>query len=493
MWLAVILFFIFLATYVIQQVKKPLNFPPGPYWLPFVGNLPQLKKLSKSLGGQHLALSHLAKEYDTNVLGLKLGNDYVVTVFTYPLIRDVLISEEFEGRPDNFFLRLRCMGKKRGITCTEGEEWNTLRNFVNRHLRSLGFGKKPMEKMIQAEICEILAILKKDGSDIQVDKFLAPCVLSVIWTLITGEKISRENNQLDELLDLFNLRSKAFDMTGGTLTQYPWLRHFLPDWSGFNLIKSVNASLKNLFMKYIQEHKDGWFDGRSEDLIYRYITEMKTNTETSKYFTDDHLVMVCVDLFIGGAQTTSRTLGFAFLMMIMFPEVQKKVQEQIDKHFDKDSPIQYSDRYKLPYVEAVLLETIRYRYVVPIGGPRRVTKDTTLNGYYLPKNTTVLISFYSINNDPEYWQNPESFNPERFLDEKGSLLPDEKLIPFALGRRRCVGEVLAKNCIFLLFVEILRRYNVSLAPGSKPPTGKPLPGITLSPESYRVKFTERLL
>lgn len=120
-----------------------------------------------------------------------------------------------------------------------------------------------------------------------------------------------------------------------------------------------------------------------------------------------------------------------------------------------------------------------------------------------------MISFYSINNDPEYWKNPQSFIPERFLDENGSLQPNEKLLPFALGlkffivkffiylaflgRRRCVGEILAKNCIFLLFVEILRRYNVSLAPGSEPPTGKPLPGITLSPESYRVKFTERSL
>lgn len=86
----------------------------GPFWLPLVGNLPQLKKLSKTLGGQYLALSQLANEYNTNVLGLKLGNEYVVTVFSYPLVRDVLISEEFEGRPDNFFLRLRCMGKKRG-------------------------------------------------------------------------------------------------------------------------------------------------------------------------------------------------------------------------------------------------------------------------------------------------------------------------------------------------------------------------------------------
>ena len=83
-------------------------------WLPFIGNLHELKKLSKFLGGQHHALQELAHKYNTNVLGLKLGSEYIVTVFTYPLIREVLTSEEYQGRPDNFFLRLRCMGKRNG-------------------------------------------------------------------------------------------------------------------------------------------------------------------------------------------------------------------------------------------------------------------------------------------------------------------------------------------------------------------------------------------
>lgn len=87
----------------------------GPSWLPFVGNLPQLRKLSRALGGQHLALVELARQYKTNVLGLKLGKDYVVVVFSYPLIRTVLLGEEYDGRPDNFFIRLRTMGTRKGM------------------------------------------------------------------------------------------------------------------------------------------------------------------------------------------------------------------------------------------------------------------------------------------------------------------------------------------------------------------------------------------
>lgn len=81
-----------------------------------MGNLPELRKLSKRLGGQHLALLELAKMYKTNVLGLKLGNDLVITVFSYATVKHVLTSEEYEGRPDNFFIRLRSMGTRKGMS-----------------------------------------------------------------------------------------------------------------------------------------------------------------------------------------------------------------------------------------------------------------------------------------------------------------------------------------------------------------------------------------
>lgn len=79
-----------------------------------MGNLPLLKRLSKRDGGQYIALYNLAKEYNTNVLGLKLGSNYVVTVFSYPVVKSVLTSEEYDGRPNSFFIRLRCMGIIRG-------------------------------------------------------------------------------------------------------------------------------------------------------------------------------------------------------------------------------------------------------------------------------------------------------------------------------------------------------------------------------------------
>lgn len=87
----------------------------GPKWYPIVGNLPELKKLSKALGGQYLAFTELSKIYNTNVVGLKLGKELVTVVLSYPLVKEVLTKEEYEGRPKNFFIRLRSMGTNKGI------------------------------------------------------------------------------------------------------------------------------------------------------------------------------------------------------------------------------------------------------------------------------------------------------------------------------------------------------------------------------------------
>lgn len=113
-------FFVILVEHVSYQQcivvvnLKSLEPPTGPTWWPVIGNTSLLRNLSRKLKGQHLALSQLAHDYDTSVLGLKLGRDLVVVVFTAPLVREILSREDFLGRPDTFFIRLRSFGKRQG-------------------------------------------------------------------------------------------------------------------------------------------------------------------------------------------------------------------------------------------------------------------------------------------------------------------------------------------------------------------------------------------
>ncbi|VEN49099.1 unnamed protein product [Callosobruchus maculatus] len=487
----IVLFITLLLGYIIRIYGRPPGYPPGPTWAPIVGNLPQLRKLAKKLGGQHLALWKLAQEYNTQVLGLKLGGDYVITVFSYEVVKQVLLGEEFDGRPNNFFIKLRCMGSRRGVTCTDGPIWKAQRNFVTTHLKDLGFGKNRMELMMKEEVVEILEVIRENSKNVQIGKLLAPSIINILWAFTSGTRIRRDDPQLNKLLDLLEKRTKAFDMSGGTLSQHPWLRYIAPEKTGYNLIQRINADFKNLLMGTIKEHYKNWVNGKDEDLIYAYINEIKATNGNKGIFTDEQLLLVCLDIFLAGAQTTGSTLDFMFLVMILYPDIQKKVHSCIDAAFRKDESITYQDRHRVPFIEAFILEIERYYAVVPINGPRRVLKDTILEGYHIPKETTVLISLHSVHFDKEYWKDPEVFRPERFLNDDGKIFNHERVINFGLGRRRCLGEILAKYSIFLIFVEVMRKYTICLWPGTKQPTGIPIHGITLLPEMYRAQFTPR--
>lgn len=175
----------------------------------------------------------------------------------------------------------------------------------------------------------------------------------------------------------------------------------------------------------------------------------------------------------------------------------------------------------------MLLEIQRMYAVVPVAGPRATYSDTLLDGFVIPKvsitkilptciikncflqNTTVLYSIYSVHMDKEYWGDPNIFRPERFLNADGKIEHEERILTFGygmsfhlsafciyrlfylIGKRRCIGEILAKSCLFIFFTEILRKYSITLASDSPQPKGIPVPGITLTTEEYTVQFTER--
>ncbi|KAF5300933.1 hypothetical protein FQR65_LT19304 [Abscondita terminalis] len=480
----------FLVTLIICSVKKPDNFPPGPRWLPIVGCVPYLKKTAKAIrAGQHIVLEELSKQWNTNVLGLKLGEQLVVSVSTYPIIKDVFENEAFDARPDNFFGRLRQIGSGPGITCAEGDFWIEQKKFITKHLRKVGLGKSLMEHKIGEELYDVLHEIDADNLNVQVGKLLQPAVINLIWSLIAGHRITKDDPKYLTLINLIDKRGDAFDMAGGTLSNYPWLRFIAPEKVGYNLIKTMNFKMKNFIMESIIEHHSTWTEGSDSDLMYSFISRMKRKDGES--FTDDQLLMVSVDLFVAGAHSTSGTLDFALLMMLLHPDVQRKVQNELGAHFPDNHNYQYSDRHRLPYTQAVLSEVERFCHVLPIAGSRRATKNTRIEQYSIPKGTTVLINLYSVFMSKDIWGDPDNFRPDRFLNEKGKLMLLEEFIPFSTGRRRCLGEPLARTFIFIFFVELLKRYRIEPLDKNNLPTRLPRVGIVSLPQPYSATFLPR--
>ncbi|KAK6629193.1 hypothetical protein RUM43_003010 [Polyplax serrata] len=460
----------------------------GPKWWPFLGNGFILRELSKNLKGQHLALSKLGKDFNTSVLGLKLGRDLVVVGLSAEVIRAILTRDVFTGRPLSFFMKLRCFGKRQGITSTDGYIWKEQRAFTFRHLKQIGFGKETMDVMIMDEVKALIDALKSEKITENINEKTSLSVLNVLWALVTGKRLKKADDRLKRLLKLLSCRARAFDMAGGTLNQMPWLRYIAPQKTGYSLLQEVNSELRCFLMETIENYKKETND--RDTLIGAFLHEQK-NQRNSSNFTDEQLIVILLDLFLGGAQTTSQTLNFAFLLMIRNPEVQEKVHRHIVDTIGRDNLPTVEDKSKLAYVDAVLLEVMRMYCVVPIIGPRRSLENTVLNGYFIPKNTTMLLNINAAHYDETHFSEPFKFKPERFLSSNGQLINQEGVFAFGLGKRRCLGEALARSCLFLIFSGIMQNFEITKLPNEPDPSLEPLGGITIAPKSYKAHFRWR--
>lgn len=382
-----------------------------------------------------------------------------------------------------------------GITCTDGEFWAEQRNFVTKHLRRAGYGRERMEDQIQNELNELISIIDKYGDQpVWPGTFLPPSVINVLWTITAGEQISRSDERLNRLLELMQQRSKAFDMSGGILNTMPFLRYIAPEKTNFNLINRFNQELHDFFMASIKEHKLEYSEERSaDDLVFAYLKEMKMHEGCPSNFTDLQLIMIMLDIFIAGSQTTSITLDMALRTMALNPEIQARVHQDIDAVLGDAQLPTLKDKSQLSYVEAVLLEVQRMYTITPITGPRRVLYDTKLGGYDIPKNTTVLIGLQSVHMDKVYWGDPETFRPNRFLGDDNKVCNTERFMSFGQGKRKCLGEALARGCLFTFFVGIMQKFRVEIPENSncKPTADGFLPGIIISPKPYEVLLRRR--
>ncbi|KAH8268819.1 hypothetical protein KR018_010471 [Drosophila ironensis] len=483
---------------LVRSVRRPKNFPPGPRFLPWLGNTLQFRKEARALGGQHILFERWSELYQSKLLGLKLGQEYVVVVLGHEMVREVQLQEVFEGRPDNFFLRLRTMGTRKGITCTDGKLWYEHRNFAMKQMRHVGYGRCQMEQHIEREAEELMAQLGRTQEQaIEPVTWLAQSVLNVLWCLIAGKRIvSEEDSTLHRLLDLMNRRSKLFDICGGLLAQFPWLRHLAPDRTGYNLIRQLNAELYGFFMDTIEEHRRQLEKNaapKEGDLIYAYLQEMENAGDESSSFNETQLVMTILDFFIAGSQTTSNTINLALMVLAMRADVQAKLFAEVSANMASDATDAFphlSRRESFDYMDAFIMEVQRFFHITPITGPRRALWPTKLGGYDIPKNATILIGLRSVHLDSKHWGDPLEFRPERFISAEGKCFKDEYFMPFGMGRRRCLGDALARACIFSFLVRIVQNFRLVL-PAGETPSMVLLPGITLTPKPYKVQFVKR--
>ncbi|XP_025759000.1 cytochrome P450 2J2 [Oreochromis niloticus] len=263
----------------------------------------------------------------------------------------------------------------------------------------------------------------------------------------------------------------------------PWLMRWLPGshQKTFTLIKKIAEFVETR----IKEHLENFDPSSPRDYIDSFLIEMGEKEDKDSGFYLENLKACTMDLFGAGTETTTTTLHWGLLYMIHYPDIQKKVQAEIDAVVGSSRQPSTSDRENMPFTDAVIHEIQRMGNIIPLNVVHMANKNTTLEKYSIPKGTKILAPLHSVLHDESMWETPHSFNPQHFLDQDGKFRKREAFLPFSAGKRVCLGEQLARMELFLFFTSLLQRFSLSAPAGEKPSLDFIL-GATLSPKPYRL-------
>ncbi|XP_077972267.1 vitamin D 25-hydroxylase-like [Styela clava] len=254
---------------------------------------------------------------------------------------------------------------------------------------------------------------------------------------------------------------------------------------------SVTVSF-GYFADIITEHEANFNANDIRDFIDAFLWEMKERGGDDPVFNKQELVQYIRDLIDGGTGTTASTLCWSLLCFAKYPKHQEKIYEEIAATIGESGIPSIEHQSDMPYTCAFIQEIMRHRTVLPMGVLHKTTEDAVLNGYAIPKNTPILPNMWSVHYDPEYFENPREFRPERFINRDGKFIKSSHVIPFSLGSRHCLGEHLAKMELFIFLTAIVQKLEILPDPKQTPPSffGGHINLIYEAPE-FQAIFLER--
>ncbi|CAO2626560.1 Cytochrome P450 2B10 [Lemmus lemmus] len=405
-------------------------------------------------------------------------------------IREALVdqADAFSGRGTVAVLEPIVQGY--GVIFGNGERWKTLRRFSLATMKDLGMGKRSVEERIQEEArCVVEELRKSQGAPVD-PTFIFQCITAnIICSIVFGERFDYKDRQFLRLLELIyqtislisSFSSQVFELYSGFLKFFPGTHR--------KIYKNIQEILDYIGHS-VENHRETLDPNNTRDFIDTYLIRMEK--VTSAEFHHQNLMISVLSLFFAGTETSSTTLRFGFLLLLKYPHVAEKVQKEIDHVIGSHRPPSLDDRNKMPYTEAVIREIQRFADILPIGVPHKVTKDTLFRGYLLPKNTEVYAILSAALHDPRYFEQPDAFNPDHFLDASGAPKKIEAFMPFSTGKRICLGESIARNEVFLFFTTILQNFSVSSPVAPKDIDLKPKEsGLTRVAPTYQIRFLPR--
>ncbi|KAB2054378.1 hypothetical protein ES319_A12G251300v1 [Gossypium barbadense] len=419
-----------------RAASKAKNTIPGPRGFPIVGSMNLMVNLA------HRKLSTTANCFRARrLMAFSLGDTRVIITCNPDVAKEILNSSVFADRPVKESAYSLMFNRAIGFA-PYGVYWRTLRRIAATHL----FCPKQISSTEAQRLdiaSQMVSIIACRRGEFTIRNMLKKASLNNMMCSVFGTKYQLESSNT-ETEELGQLVEEGYDLLGNLnwSDHLPWLACL--DLQNIRLRCSELVPRVNKFVnKIIQEHilKTG---SRTPDFV-----DVLLSLNGPDRLSDNDMIAVLWEMIFRGTDTVAVLIEWILARMVLHPEIQSRVQAELDQVVGKSWALLESDIQSMVYLPAVVKEVLRLHPPGPLlSWARLAITDTTVDGYHVPAGTTAMVNMWAITRDPDFWVDPLKFNPERFVSKESAdvefsvLGSDLRLSPFGSGRRSCPGKTL---------------------------------------------------
>jgi cytochrome P450 len=468
------------SCYILGLGLRPKNYPPGPRTLPLIGNLHQVCVVAKSRHNrliavqipsknEYLQFAKWAKEYGP-IYSILAGSRPIIVLSSVEVVKDLLDKRSaiYSDRPEAYAANHIPISKLRMVFMPYTPLWRKVRKIAHS-LLSIKVVKN-YDAYQEMERKQMLDEMLENPVDFfpSLQRYTTSLAATILFGWRASSSADPRIRKLDD--ELAALQEAMSTGAAALIDGFPFLR-YLPE-----ALLPAKANIRRALQLGHTVHMENWYAVKKNiangTLGPCLSIGLARAQEKDEGLTDEEAAYTVGNIFEGGMETTSSTL-YAFIQaMLLFPDVQAKPQEEIDRVVGSERPPVMADAVNLPYIRRCVKELVRWFPVGPLGAvPHACTRDDEYMGYKIPKGAPVILNAWAIMTDPERYPEPRRFNPDRFSEDNDDVSmaemaahPDPSkrdTVGFGAGRRICPGMHVADRSMFLGVSGILWAFSIT--------------------------------